>query len=211
LSLADSVNKKYNSIFYVYLYLDPEDLDPFYVGKGKGKRAWEHLKGNKKSRFINKIKSIYSKGLEPLIIIYAKNLYEEDAFELEKGLIEFYGRKDLGLGNLCNATDGGEGMGGWVPSEETREQMRVAHIGFSYSEESKKAMSIAKKGIPKSEEHKKNMSKDHKGKPHSKERKEALSIACKGVPKGPCSEEHKNAISVANKLWWENKKYKEIK
>ena len=35
---------KFGAIFYVYLYLDPENLDPFYVGKGKGKRVWDHLK-----------------------------------------------------------------------------------------------------------------------------------------------------------------------
>ena len=29
--------------FYVYLYTDPRNEKPFYVGKGKGNRAFSHL------------------------------------------------------------------------------------------------------------------------------------------------------------------------
>lgn len=29
--------------YYVYLYIDPRDGQPFYVGKGQGERALSHL------------------------------------------------------------------------------------------------------------------------------------------------------------------------
>jgi len=194
-------------IFYVYLYLDPVDLQPFYVGKGKGKRRYFHLKGNKFNlHFDRKIKKIQKEGLEPLIIIYQDQLIEEDAFALEKELIVFYGRKDLGLGTLYNMTDGGEGISGFSHSDETKNAIRIAHMGVLKSEESKKNMRK-----PKSEEHKKNMrkpkSEEHKkaistaltGMPLSEEHKKAMSIARTGVSTGPCSEKRKKAISIANK------------
>ena len=30
--------------YYVYILINPIDLLPFYVGKGKGNRAYNHLK-----------------------------------------------------------------------------------------------------------------------------------------------------------------------
>lgn len=32
--------------YYVYLYSDPDTKEPFYVGKGKGNRVFNHLKVN---------------------------------------------------------------------------------------------------------------------------------------------------------------------
>lgn len=29
--------------YYVYVYSDPDTKEPFYVGKGKGNRAFQHL------------------------------------------------------------------------------------------------------------------------------------------------------------------------
>ena len=37
-------------------------------------------------------------------------------------VIAFYGRINNDTGCLANLTDGGEGMSGWVPSEETRQK-----------------------------------------------------------------------------------------
>ena len=86
--------------FYTYLWLR-EDGTPYYVGKGKGKRAYNPENP--------KVKPPENK--ERIIIKYWKS--EEESFDAEKDLILKYGRLDLGTGCLENRTYGGEGKSGW--------------------------------------------------------------------------------------------------
>ena len=66
------------------------------------------------------LKDLFINGIE---IIY-KNLSKEDACELEMFLIKEYGRKDLGLGNLVNMTDGGEGL--FNLSQKSKDKIGIA-------------------------------------------------------------------------------------
>ena len=93
--------------YYVYAYKDPVSNQPFYIGKGSGKRYLDHLNKPYQSvkRCQDKIKSIKEKGLEPLIDFVKKELTEQDAYELEDRLIREYGRKGIDnngiLMNIC--------------------------------------------------------------------------------------------------------------
>lgn len=88
---------------YVYAYLRP-DGSPYYIGKGTNKRAWQH---GKNEILPHKDKSN--------IVILEHNLTEIGALALERRMVNWYGRKDLGTGILRNKTDGGDGATGIIP------------------------------------------------------------------------------------------------
>jgi hypothetical protein len=111
-------NVSNNNDFYVYLLRDPRpgnNLQPIYVGKGKGRRAHHHLRNIELHpnpllrRVLTKIKAA---NLIPIIKIVARFTDEAAAFNTEINLIALYGRRDLKRGPLCNLTDGGQGLTG---------------------------------------------------------------------------------------------------
>lgn len=93
--------------YYVYIYKDPLTDEPFYVGKGSGKRYLDHLNKPYQSvkRCQDKVNSIRAKGLVPVIEFAKKELTEQDAYDLEDSLIRKYGRKGIDsngiLMNIC--------------------------------------------------------------------------------------------------------------
>ena len=74
--------------FYVYELVDPRCGSVFYIGKGQGLRAWQHMREAKKGRGNNhrklaRINEIVGCGLQPSVHKVAEYDEEADAFEHE--------------------------------------------------------------------------------------------------------------------------------
>jgi uncharacterized protein len=86
---------------YVYVYTDPRDGEPFYVGKGKGSRLFSHLDDRAESNKVRRIAEIRAAGEEPLIDILRYGLSDGEARLVEAAAIDL-----LGKASLTNTTAG---------------------------------------------------------------------------------------------------------
>lgn len=87
--------------YYVYVYSDPDTHKPFYVGKGKGNRVFDHLFLEDESKKVAYIKSLILNGKEPIIEILVHGVDEETAFKVEAAAIDL-----IGIENLTNQQRG---------------------------------------------------------------------------------------------------------
>lgn len=92
------------NFYYVYALKDPRSSParPFYVGKGTGSRAYDHLVTPDRTRKYARIKQILDAGARPLIDILVEDLTEAQALRLEAELIAAFGTEDTG-GLLTNS------------------------------------------------------------------------------------------------------------
>ena len=132
------------NIYYVYAYLRSKDSEtakagtPYYIGKGKGDRA------------IRRHPGVIVPSDRSKIVFIEQNLTNVGACAIERRLIDWYGRKDLGTGILLNRTPGGDGGKGGSPkgrvlSEKTRKKLSAAGYNRKDCDEVKKRKSEAAK------------------------------------------------------------------
>jgi hypothetical protein len=120
------------------------EFEPFYVGKGKGRRferTYKEAIANRGTKHRhNKIRSIVKHGLEPIIIKVFKDISEQEAFAKEVELIEAF------KPYLTNLTNGGDGSSGHVKTEESKHKASVTCKKI-WTEEKKKEQSEKMKAI----------------------------------------------------------------
>jgi len=143
--------------YYVYFHKKKDTNQIFYVGRGKGKRAWSDCRDKFWKACVKK------HGL--IVEIIHENLTLEESCIFEIKYIKLYGRRGYDEnGILLNRSLGGE----------------FGPTGFKYSEESKKKMSNSQKGKKLNQETKNKISKAKTGNKLSKESCEKISKAKKG-------------------------------
>jgi hypothetical protein len=175
----------------VYLHKRKDNNQIFYVGVGNTER-----RVNSKDKRNNHWKGIVNKYGYYSEVTH-KDIIWEEALSIEKYLIDFYGRKDLGLGELVNQTDGGEGF--LNLSKESLENIRLKNIGRKHKPETIEKF----KSRVRTEEHKQKLSLSHIDKKLSDEAKEKVRQYQKNKI---VSEETKKRLSEARKLYWQRRK-----
>jgi len=80
---------------YVYVYIDPRNREPFYIGKGKGNRLFSHLDDQTDTEKVARIAEIRQNGKEPQIDILRYGLSDSEAALVEAAAIDLIGRAKL--------------------------------------------------------------------------------------------------------------------
>ena len=149
-------------IYYTYAYLR-EDGTPYYIGRGKGDRAFATHK--------------IAKPPKDRIIFLKQNLTFSESVKHEIYIIAVLGRKDLGTGILRNLTDGGEGVTNLSPETKAKiSSKRKGQINRSgpHTLETRRKMSRSHKGKVLTDEHKDSIRKAVKGRVVKEETKQKL-------------------------------------
>jgi hypothetical protein len=168
---------------FVYIHRRKDIQDPFlnvfYVGIGINKRRpyVKYGRGVYWNRIVNKF------GYE--IEITHNNICWEEACAIERYLISFYGRHDLGLGNLSNMTKGGDGVVNYIVPKEKGENHALRMKGELNPMYGKKGAQFGKKGF-------------FSGRKHSEETKRKISETLKKREYRP-SDELKKKLSELSK------------
>lgn len=110
--------------FYVYILVDPRDSRTFYVGKGMGQRVFSHIQDAQSDRIFDSsekieiIRDIFKSGNEPTVRIVCHGVSEDQAFLVERALIDV-----LGLTDLSNKVSGHGSLGRGLMSADELDAM----------------------------------------------------------------------------------------
>lgn len=121
---------------YVYRHIRLDKNQPFYIGIGSDS---EYKRANESTRRSKLWKKITAKS-DYFIEIIADDVSVEFAKEKEIEFIKLYGRIDKKTGTLCNMTDGGDGLYGYIFTESHKKKLSEKAKQKILSEEQKQKL-----------------------------------------------------------------------
>lgn len=89
-------------LHYIYVYHSPWTKEPVYVGKGAGRRAWDHIRRSHNKKLRAMITTAREAGLTIEPVLIETDLTADEAREREIFHIRRIGREDLQTGPLFN-------------------------------------------------------------------------------------------------------------
>jgi hypothetical protein len=124
--------------FYVYALKDPRTspAKPFYIGKGVGTRAWDHLLSPDETAKGQRISEILNSGNEVLVTVICDDLTEIQALRIEAELIASLGTTNTG-GILTNSV---------VPSGQARRRPPIV-VPLGAPEKAQLGLSLLKDAV----------------------------------------------------------------
>lgn len=109
---------------YVYVYIDPRDGKPFYIGKGKESRLFSHLEDQSDSDKVDRIVQLREAGMEPQIELLRYGLSDAEAELVEAAAIDL-----IGIHNLTNRITGyHKSSYGRITSQEVIRMLSAKHV-----------------------------------------------------------------------------------
>lgn len=137
--------------YYIYRHIRLDKNIPFYIGVGtKREVSFRSFYSEYNRAFDANARNIHWKRITSKVDYKVEILLEYDTYEEAKEkeieLIALYGRHNLDNGNLCNMTDGGEGVLGKIVSKEHRVILAEKSRNRIYTREDKRKAAERAKG-----------------------------------------------------------------